>query len=67
MKLLRVVSTFDDKKSLVGRQTNFLELDKLESGQRLEILPKGKNAKIITVEIVDSGDPDIQNDRVTKK
>jgi hypothetical protein len=66
MKLLRVVSTFDDKKSLVGRQTNFLELDKLESGQRLEILPKGKNAKI-TVEIVDSGDPDIQNDRVTKK
>jgi len=48
MKLLRVVSTFEEDNPLgIGRQTNFLELDKLESGQRLEILPKGKNTKKI--------------------
>lgn len=60
MKLIKVVTTFDGEDNLVGRQTNFLELDKLESGQRLEILPKGKNVEKITLEIIDSEDPGIK-------
>lgn len=67
MKLLRVVTSFDGKDSLVGRQTNFIKLDDFDLGEKVEVLLKGKEAKKITIDIVDCNDYSTNSARVTKR
>lgn len=53
MKGLRVVTTFKSKKDFdIARQTNYINLEELMSGDKKVILPQGKIIKDIQIDIV---------------
>lgn len=54
MKGLRIITTFKPKKDFdIARQTNYINLEELMSGEKKLILPQGKIIKDIQIDIVD--------------